>query len=584
MPDEPTPERKKRYDEDLLVQLVAEGQTSYRKIAEQLDVSPNTVSTIARGVFRRDLYERICATVEDAYRRARRLASSYLCPVVAAHIKHGLEGSGESARKCREFVMKMALGTSDPAGRYVGQPGGRAGHASAMTRAELDLLAAVRREPDAPAFGHLTKRIRRTLIAMVADAPDTPAANVGAPNMGAPNVGAPNMGAPNVGAAGATDTQPPRDPYCQLASDPTVPPARPSQPVEDPDSWAYLPETDETLAQWLVDKDYHESEDVHDRHGTQKPKPPQSAAAKARAHWLAARKHDDAGAHDQAVAEFSAAIDLEPDIPKYYLARSRARDLLGDHPQALEDLDAAIDLIPADPVPWQRRGEFHYAHGRYDAAIDDFNKAVGRRPECEYAYFHRARAFVALEQFQFAIDDLIRATRYRPFWPGYEAAAILLHVARGRMGDDGRQELTNFLNGRVSSLDTWVVPTIEMYIGEMTPQECLAEAANDDERINDHQLCNANFHIGQHYLIAGDTSKAKEHFERAVSMGADRADHCARHAAAVAGENASDTEDHIRTVNAFGTSEYHPAVTELAILAEAEETRQQRIAWGHKVD
>ena len=63
----PAPRRKKTYDEDLLVQLVAEGRMSYRKIAEQLGISPNTVSTIARGVFRPDLYARIRAAVEDAH-------------------------------------------------------------------------------------------------------------------------------------------------------------------------------------------------------------------------------------------------------------------------------------------------------------------------------------------------------------------------------------------------------------------------------------------------------------------------------------------------------------------------------------
>ncbi len=56
----PKPTRSGRYDEDLLVRLIAEGQVSYRKIAEQVGISAMTVSNVARGRRRRDLYDRIC--------------------------------------------------------------------------------------------------------------------------------------------------------------------------------------------------------------------------------------------------------------------------------------------------------------------------------------------------------------------------------------------------------------------------------------------------------------------------------------------------------------------------------------------
>ena len=85
--------RKNRYDEDLLVRLVAEGQTSYRKIAERLGVSPNTVSTVARGVFRRDLYERIRTATDNACLLTRPLATGCRCPVLAALIANGLLGA-----------------------------------------------------------------------------------------------------------------------------------------------------------------------------------------------------------------------------------------------------------------------------------------------------------------------------------------------------------------------------------------------------------------------------------------------------------------------------------------------------------
>ena len=538
------PRRKKTYDEDLLVQLVAEGRMSYRKIAEQLGISPNTVSTAARGVYRPDLYRRICAAVEDACRQSRRLAVSYLRPTVAAHIKNGLEGTGESARKSREFVIKMALGTSDPAGRYIGQPGGRGGHAPALTRGELDLLAAVRGEPDAPGYDDLPKRIRRRLGAMVGAGADGCEAASGA------GAGRGAQRRPLAASQSPESTQP---------------------PDEEND--------DDTRDDWLEEHDVEQYQPVHTRYGTQKPRPPKTPLQNARAHWRAARTHDDDGRHAEAVAEFTAAIDLKPDDPELHLARSRAHDLLGDHPKALADLDTAVSLSPTDPTAWSRRAEFHYAHGRYDDAVADYNQAAGRQPECPYTYFHRARAFVGRADFQIAIDDLTRAMALVHNHAGYEHAALLLHAVRGRMGTDGTEDLAEFLHTHLVSRGTWLLPVIRMCIGKMTIDECLAACGNEDEKINDHHLCNANFHVGQHYLIEGDPKKAKEHFEKAVSLGAARAENCSRHAAAVATAEVYEDVERARVLRTAGMSEYYAAVTELDIMARAEELRKKRKTW-----
>ena len=161
------PRRKRRYDEDLLVQLIAEGKLSYRQIAEQVGLSAVSVSTIARGITRPDLYERICLAVEDAQRRARRLAANYLLPLVAAHVKEALEGTGETARKCREFLIRTFINRPDPAGRFVGRTAVPTAAAKPVSRGELDLLASVRGDRNAPGYRDLPKRVRRDVRVML---------------------------------------------------------------------------------------------------------------------------------------------------------------------------------------------------------------------------------------------------------------------------------------------------------------------------------------------------------------------------------------------------------------------------------
>ena len=117
--------RQKHYDEDLLVRLIAEGKLSYRKIAPKVGLSVNTVSCIARGRKRRDLFQRICRTAAlsgalsgvasakpdasaktgRAHRRTHRLATNYLWSLVAPYVREALEGTGQAAQECREFLV-----------------------------------------------------------------------------------------------------------------------------------------------------------------------------------------------------------------------------------------------------------------------------------------------------------------------------------------------------------------------------------------------------------------------------------------------------------------------------------------------
>ena len=174
------PKRNRSYDEDLLVRLVAAGRLSCRQIAAEVGVSAQTVSAVARGVKRADLHERICRTVEAAARRARRRAADSLWELVDKHVTEALAGTGETARKCREFLIRTFLNTPDPAGRFLGRPDGSPAAATpplpaagkaAITRGEFDLLAAVRGGATAPLFHALPWSIRQRVRSLVNPAP-----------------------------------------------------------------------------------------------------------------------------------------------------------------------------------------------------------------------------------------------------------------------------------------------------------------------------------------------------------------------------------------------------------------------------
>ena len=107
------------YDEDLLVELIADGELSHTEIAERVDVSRRTVWSIANGRSRPDLQQQIADTTEGYRQAAIRTAAKYMQPLLMKQIKIALEGEGETSRKAREFLLKnfMTILADEPTQR-----------------------------------------------------------------------------------------------------------------------------------------------------------------------------------------------------------------------------------------------------------------------------------------------------------------------------------------------------------------------------------------------------------------------------------------------------------------------------------
>jgi len=106
----PGPRRRvKEYDDDLLVRLIAAGELTHTQIGRRVGLSMGTVRKIASGRLRPELQDRIAELMRMCHVTARRLAVKWLKALLSKHIKHGIEGSGETARKCREFAINKFM-------------------------------------------------------------------------------------------------------------------------------------------------------------------------------------------------------------------------------------------------------------------------------------------------------------------------------------------------------------------------------------------------------------------------------------------------------------------------------------------
>jgi tetratricopeptide (TPR) repeat protein len=84
-----------------------------------------------------------------------------------------------------------------------------------------------------------------------------------------------------------------------------------------------------------------------------------------------------------AIADYTSALELDPEYAKAYNNRGNARATLGDLEQALEDYDRALELDDSLTLTYFNRGALFYGLRNYEAAIADMEKYLELVPDAE---------------------------------------------------------------------------------------------------------------------------------------------------------------------------------------------------------
>ena len=120
------------------------------------------------------------------------------------------------------------------------------------------------------------------------------------------------------------------------------------------------------------------------------------------------------GQHFAAIADYDTVMRLKPDYALAYYNRGRMKDDLGQHFAAIVDYDTAIRLKPDLAEAYISRGLAKVGLGQYLAAIADFDIAIRLKPDDAKAYYIRGRAKLKLSQHSAAIADFDTAIRLKP--------------------------------------------------------------------------------------------------------------------------------------------------------------------------
>jgi tetratricopeptide (TPR) repeat protein len=130
-------------------------------------------------------------------------------------------------------------------------------------------------------------------------------------------------------------------------------------------------------------------------------------AARAEA-W--ARKHY----RDRELADITQAVKLEPRNTAFRVARAQSHSAQGRHEEAVADFNAALGMEPENPALWVARGNEWRRDLKLDDAIADFTRALQLDPNFTMAYISRGQTWRQRREFGRAIQEYAEAVRREP--------------------------------------------------------------------------------------------------------------------------------------------------------------------------
>jgi len=118
--------------------------------------------------------------------------------------------------------------------------------------------------------------------------------------------------------------------------------------------------------------------------------------------------------YGQAVVDCYWAIELAPDFVAGYVNRGIAYTGMRDYPRAVDDYNEALTLDPGNVYALYNRGNTYLWQGQYQMAITDFSQVIAKNPEFVAAFVNRGVAHLQLQFHDLALADFSEAIDLNP--------------------------------------------------------------------------------------------------------------------------------------------------------------------------
>lgn len=144
--------------------------------------------------------------------------------------------------------------------------------------------------------------------------------------------------------------------------------------------------------------------------------------------------------YEQAIFDYSKAIQLDRHYAEAYSNRSAAHLMMDNYGQALLDCNWAIELAPHFVSAYVNRGIANTGLRQYGEALKDYHRVIQLNPKNVYAYYNRGNTYLWMSQFEDAVDDYSQTIGLSPnFLAAYVNRGVIYHLL-----NDPQQAITDY--------------------------------------------------------------------------------------------------------------------------------------------
>jgi tetratricopeptide (TPR) repeat protein len=142
-------------------------------------------------------------------------------------------------------------------------------------------------------------------------------------------------------------------------------------------------------------------------------------AQSAKQYFKAGEEYAKKLSFEEAIDQFSKAIELDPDYEKAFVQRGIAYTKIRDYEKAAEDFDRAIVFNEKDEELYYFAGTAYHLQGKNEVALGKLNRAVDMKNNFLEAYQVRSVVLIELERYQEALEDCQKCLKIKEDEQGY---------------------------------------------------------------------------------------------------------------------------------------------------------------------
>ncbi len=197
-------------------------------------------------------------------------------------------------------------------------------------------------------------------------------------------------------------------------------------------------------------------------------------------HWMLGSVYRITGKYSEAIVELNRARDLAPNSDDVYRRLGHVYLESGNAPRAIEAYQKGIELNPYYWMNYDSLGNAYYQVGEYDKALETFKKVMELEPNVEEGFANSAAMLIQEGKYAESIPYLEKANQIEP-------------------------SASSFANMGIAYLFSKRFPEARQAF-----EKAVAMNPNDTAM---------TVNLGDAYRGAGETDKARELYQRAISLG-----------------------------------------------------------------